>query len=602
MADYLRLSNMIVSLRLKRFYASCFVSLLTTISICFAQPGSVDVTWHAASISPGGTVKVLLVEPSGKVLIGGLFTNVNGVTRHHIARLLPDGSVDESFTSPLPSRTSGGEYPVNGIARQSDGKIVLVGSLQWGRNGQTVVGIVRLEQDGKLDPDFRPRRGVGGSVQGVQLYDDGKILIYGNFRTYDSISWERLGRLIPDGSLDTGFPIRLPSASPYPFAAVLQMDGGVVLNQIKMRRYFADGVLDEHFNESGIETVLKLYEISSSRLLGVRPGLYRADASGRRDPSFRHPLGDTGLADAAEQPDQKILVAGYFQFLPGHSNAHVVRLLSDGSIDAGFKSGLLGDPFHHAEAIVLQPDGQILVAGRFRAPEGQGRLGVIRLNGGDAANAPKIIEQPKDQVLAVGSTLELRGNISGAQPMSLQWKKNATPVFDATNAVLRIENLGPDHEGSYTLLASNEFGMAASIQVQVAMGVAPIVFAKPASVLGYAGTNLQFSVRVKSLLPVTYQWFRNEVKLAGETNSVIKLAAVRPQDSGRYRVQAANEFGITTSEEAAAVVLPMDAPGAVISSFKPSIFPPGSVSAMAIAPGENGGGGNICHERQHPPD
>ena len=49
-----------------------------------------------------GTVRGVVVQPDGKILIGGEFTTLspNGgvaVTRNHIARLNPDGTLDTAF-------------------------------------------------------------------------------------------------------------------------------------------------------------------------------------------------------------------------------------------------------------------------------------------------------------------------------------------------------------------------------------------------------------------------------------------------------------------------------------------------------------------------
>src|SRR5437660_6911192 len=44
-----------------------------------------------------GTVYVVVVQPDGKILIGGIFTTVLGVTRNKIARLNTDGTLDTAF-------------------------------------------------------------------------------------------------------------------------------------------------------------------------------------------------------------------------------------------------------------------------------------------------------------------------------------------------------------------------------------------------------------------------------------------------------------------------------------------------------------------------
>jgi hypothetical protein len=47
--------------------------------------------------NPGGSVETVVVQPDGKVLIGGSFAKIGGAVRHNLARLNADGSVDPSF-------------------------------------------------------------------------------------------------------------------------------------------------------------------------------------------------------------------------------------------------------------------------------------------------------------------------------------------------------------------------------------------------------------------------------------------------------------------------------------------------------------------------
>src|SRR5687768_10835346 len=72
---------------------------------------------------PNGTVRVVVVQPNGKILIGGEFTTLspNGgaaVTRNRIARLNPDGTLDTAFD---PNANG----MVRTIALQPDGKILV---------------------------------------------------------------------------------------------------------------------------------------------------------------------------------------------------------------------------------------------------------------------------------------------------------------------------------------------------------------------------------------------------------------------------------------------------------------------------------------------
>ena len=72
-----------------------------------------------------GIVRVVVVQPDGKILLGGAFTTLapNGggaVTRNHIARLNPDGTLDTAFN---PNANN----DVDSIAEQADGTILVGG-------------------------------------------------------------------------------------------------------------------------------------------------------------------------------------------------------------------------------------------------------------------------------------------------------------------------------------------------------------------------------------------------------------------------------------------------------------------------------------------
>ena len=102
-------------------------------------------------------VRVVVVQPDGKVLIGGDFTTLspNGgaaVTRNRIARLDPASAAPDSFD---PNANA----PVTDLLLQSDGKI-LVGGCFSGANsigGQTRNRMARLDGVTGLADSFTPR-------------------------------------------------------------------------------------------------------------------------------------------------------------------------------------------------------------------------------------------------------------------------------------------------------------------------------------------------------------------------------------------------------------------------------------------------------------
>jgi uncharacterized delta-60 repeat protein len=92
----------------------------------------------------GRYVRAIAIQPDGKILIGGFFGKVLGVTRNNIARLNTDGTLDMAFDPNANDLANDADGPVNAIAVQTDGKI-LVGGAFTAVGGQTRNRIARLE-------------------------------------------------------------------------------------------------------------------------------------------------------------------------------------------------------------------------------------------------------------------------------------------------------------------------------------------------------------------------------------------------------------------------------------------------------------------------
>ena len=117
---------------------------------------------------------------------------------HDRARLNSDGSLDPSFDT--------NNY-LNGLPKQvllqSDGKVILTGQFTtW--NGATQKGIIRLTTTGTKDATFNIGTGFNWSTYGLiaQIQADGNILVYGDFTNYNGSAKRNLARLLPDGTLD----------------------------------------------------------------------------------------------------------------------------------------------------------------------------------------------------------------------------------------------------------------------------------------------------------------------------------------------------------------------------------------------------------------
>src|SRR5438045_1972734 len=87
-------------------------------------------------------------------------------------------------------------------------------------------------------------------------------------------------------------------------------------------------------------------------------------AAGDLDPSFNsgHSVNDAVQATAV-QPNGKIIIGGLFTSFDGTVCNHIARLKPDGSLDANFNSGTGANS--DVNAIAVQPDGRIIIAGDF---------------------------------------------------------------------------------------------------------------------------------------------------------------------------------------------------------------------------------------------
>lgn len=145
------------------------------------------------------TVNWVTLQSDNKVLIGGAYTDYSGVSANRLVRLNNDGSVDNSFNI-----GTGFSSSVNTIKVQTDGKI-LVGGVFNQFSGITAGRIIRLNNNGSVDTSFVTGTGFNGGVTQIVEQPDGKLLVCGQFTTYDGVSASRIVRLNSDGSRDNSF-------------------------------------------------------------------------------------------------------------------------------------------------------------------------------------------------------------------------------------------------------------------------------------------------------------------------------------------------------------------------------------------------------------
>ena len=150
--------------------------------------GSVDLTFNPGSGSVGA-VRALVLQADERIVIGGSFTNFNGSALNRLARLNNNGSLDGTFNTGV-----GADDTVLSIVVQPDARIV-VGGLFTHCNGVSRSRITRLNSDGSADPTINFGSGANNFVAASLTQPDGKILIGGGFTEYDGAPRKSIARI-----------------------------------------------------------------------------------------------------------------------------------------------------------------------------------------------------------------------------------------------------------------------------------------------------------------------------------------------------------------------------------------------------------------------
>ncbi|HBI01727.1 MAG TPA: T9SS type A sorting domain-containing protein [Flavobacterium sp.] len=337
--------------------------------------GSVDTSFNVG-VGFNGTspyVNAITLQPDGKILVGGNFSDYKGVTRHRIARLNPDGSLDTSF-NPL----TGFDSDVNSIALQSDGKIVVGGifsKFDWlNQGGINRQAIARLNSDGSLDTSFDSATGFTSTagqnrIHTVIVQPNGKILCGGLFTAYKSVSRILLARLNEDASLDTTF------------------DAGNNFSLIA------------GFYGEAWETVLlpngQIITAGNFRHTGANnKAIVKLNSDGSVDTSLALDL--SNVTAMTVQSDGKILASagGPYTFR---------RYLENGAVDTSFPETSFNDWARHC---IVQNDGNIVIGGWFSYnPSGLMRVvgdtPNLNLSDETSLNTVKIYPNPTSDMLYI---------------------------------------------------------------------------------------------------------------------------------------------------------------------------------------------------------
>jgi len=160
---------------------------------------------------------------------------------------------------------------------------------------------------------------------------------------------------------------------------------------------------------------------------------------------------------------------------------------------------------------------------------------------------PGIAVQPQSQNVNAGDTVTFEVSATGAEPLSYHWRFEDQPIPSASEARLTIVNAQPINVGNYTVVITNRAGRVMSDAASLNLLGAPVIGTQPRNTSVSLGATAAFRVVPSGTRPLSYQWFSNEVAIAGATTDRLELRNAVAAFAASYRVVVNNALGTVSS-------------------------------------------------------
>jgi uncharacterized delta-60 repeat protein len=469
--------------------------------------GSIDPNFNMGT-GFNSTVLTIVIQPDGKILVGGYFTEYNGIVRSGLARLNSDGSLDLTFNHLL---NGGGSSAPNifAISIQNDGKIIIGGDVS---SASFVSGITRLNIDGTNDNTFNQGQiGANSKVTATAIQPDGKILIGGNFWTYNGITMNRFARLNPNGTIDLSFNsgVGLGVTGDYNSrckSIVIQPDGKIILfgnitqyngtNVGRLTRLNSDGTIDLNFNfgTTGFTT------FSQSTPTNFKVELL---------------------------PNGKLIVTTNLDYyngtwLPNDGYGPLIRLNPNGSLDSSFFTPYVNNGEVYDFNVLS--DGKIIMVGDFKTiSDSISRNGICRIlpctilpnnQNVNINSCSPYISPLNNQYTISGTYTETIKNNLGCD--SIYLTINLT-ILNSPNTSFTTTICNGDaytwngqqytQAGQYTQTLTNQFGCDSLVSLTLNINTNNNITITPNPAFGNAPLNVAFANQTPNLSNYNFTWY-----------------------------------------------------------------------------------------------
>lgn len=472
-----------------------FCSVLLAAPAVHGAPGQLDVDFGSSN-TVNSLVRAIALQSDGRILIGGAFNDVLGQSRTGIVRMTEEGLLDPTFDA-------GGAPEVQHIIVQPDGKILVSGSFTT-FNGYQRNSILRLHPDGKVDPTFKTQFSPAPvDIRHFVLRGDGRIYITAVFGSFGGHATTNVALLNPDGSVDTSFR------------------SSIYLGGVTRLAIAPDPTTPESLYAGGLSFIF-----APGGAAGTRHYIGRMDAlTGVADATFNIPITPLQVSGTVLQmhplADGTLLAAGV-HVGPGTNTLNgMLRFLPSGAVDTTFQAGPVPHPFDPQlttpfQAFARLVDGRIVAGGRFDQVQGVSRTNLVQLlptgaidpsfapNGGPDGAVSTIVAQPDGKVIIAGT----------------------------------FQNVGGLRRPYLARLHGN--------------GSAPLVLEQPHPLTIWEGETAMLRLRPAGDPDPTITWYHGAAAVG--TGKTLAISHAKPSDAGAYYARLENVHGVTDSATVALAV------------------------------------------------
>lgn len=356
--------------------------------------GAVDAGFDPGTGADRAIYSIALA-PDGKILVGGFFNSVGNASSRPLARLRPDGSADTSFI--LPPFNPVFNDTITTIAVQSDGRVVVNGSTQK---------IARFLTNGVPDTDFQIGTGFkSGGVSSIVVGPENTLVVAGSFTNFNGRTANGIARLLPTGKVDEAFMLNLGSGADQAVRMVLRPPQDLASGSVLLAGSFSQ--------VNGIN-------LNRRALVSAAGTLDATFGTGSAFPTNLNLISATGLPPDGKALTNILFVAGPFTSVDGQPRNFLAALNPDGSVRPTFNTG--SGPDGSIFAIAAQPDGNLIVGGSFRSIDGTRQLSLVRMKEDGATTPP------------TATALN-------------QWKNQTFTTAELADASVSGDLADPDHDG-----------------------------------------------------------------------------------------------------------------------------------------------------------